>query len=109
MCINTLTTEMIGIIAIVLVNTEVQNIAYIIENIVYLKSTYSIPVIFSNGLNFDYHFIIKEPAKESKGELNCLEENSKNQKIFQFLQQKITRIKKGKKIPETMSLQVTTH
>ena len=100
---------MIGIIAIVLVNTEVQNIAYIIENIVYLKSTYSIPVIFSNGLNFDYHFIIKEPAKESKGELNCLEENSKNQKIFQFLQQKITRIKKGKKIPETMSLQVTTH
>ena len=100
MCINTLTTEIIGIIAIALVNTEVQNIAYIIENIVYLKSTYSIPVIFSNGLNFDYHFIIKEPAKESKGVLNCLEENSKNQKIFQFLQQKLQGLKKGKKFPK---------
>ena len=109
MCINTLTTEIIGIIAIALVNTEVQNIAYIIENIVYLKITYSIPVIFNNGLNFDYNFIIKELAKESKRELNCLEENTKNQKNFSVLATRTTRIKKGKKIPETMSLQVTTH
>ena len=87
---------MIGIIAIVLVNTEVQNIAYIIENIVYLKSTYSIPAIFNNGLNFDYHFIIKEPAKESKGELNSLEENTKNQKNFSVPATKTTRIKKEK-------------
>ena len=83
---------MIGIIAIVLVNTEMQNIAYVIENIVYLKSTYSIPPIFNNGLNFDYHFIIKEPAKEPKGELNCLEENTKNQKKFSVPATKTARI-----------------
>ena len=32
-----------------------------------------IPVVFHNGSNYDYHFIIKELAKEFEGPLECLE------------------------------------
>ena len=42
---------------------------------------YSIPkdihVVFHNGSNYHYYFIIKELAKEIKGEFNCLGKNSK--------------------------------
>ena len=41
---------------------------------------YSIPkeitVIFHSRPNYDYHFIIKELAEESEGELICLGENT---------------------------------
>ena len=30
------------------------------------------PVVFHNGSNYDYHFIIKMLAKEFEGEFNCL-------------------------------------
>ena len=35
-----------------------------------------IPVIFHNGSTYDYHFIIKELAKEFKGNFECLGENT---------------------------------
>ena len=37
-------------------------------------------MVFHNGLNYGYHFIIKELAKEFEGEFNCLGENA--QKYF---------------------------
>ena len=35
-----------------------------------------IPVIFHNGSTYDYHFIIKELAKEFKGNFECIGENT---------------------------------
>ena len=34
-----------------------------------------IPVVFHNGSTYDYHFIIKQLAKEFKGKFDCLGEN----------------------------------
>ena len=36
------------------------------------------PVIFHNGSSYDYHFIIKDLAKEFKGDFECLGENKEN-------------------------------
>ena len=36
-----------------------------------------IPMVFHNRSNYDYHFIIKELAREFEGEFNCLGENTK--------------------------------
>ena len=41
-----------------------------------------IPVFFHNGSKYDYHFIIKELAKKSKGQFECLGENIKMYKTF---------------------------
>ena len=51
---------------------------------------YSIPMkillTFHNGSNYDYHVIVKELAKEFKGEFNCLEKNTeKKYKTFSVL------------------------
>ena len=35
-----------------------------------------IPIVFHNGSTYDYHFIIKELAKEFKGNFECLGENT---------------------------------
>ena len=35
-----------------------------------------IPAVFNNGLNYDYHFIIKELANEFEGKFECLWENT---------------------------------
>ena len=35
-----------------------------------------IPVVFHNGSTYDYHFIIKELAKEYEGNFECLGENT---------------------------------
>ena len=43
-----------------------------------------IPVVFYNGSNYDYHIIIKELAKEFKGQFECLRENIEKYKLFQF-------------------------
>ena len=42
-------------------------------NIVYLKK---IPIMFHNGCNYNYHFIIKELAEEFKKQFTCLGENT---------------------------------
>ena len=41
-----------------------------------------IPVVFHNGSTYDYHFIIKELAKEFKGNFECLGENTEKYITF---------------------------
>ena len=38
--------------------------------------------VFHNGCTYDYHFIIKQLAKESVGEFECLGENSEKYITF---------------------------
>ena len=40
------------------------------------------PVVFHNGSNYDYHFIIKELANEFEGQYECLGENKEKYKTF---------------------------
>ena len=40
------------------------------------------PMVFNNGSNHDYHFIIKELAEKIEGRLTCLGENTKNYLVF---------------------------
>ena len=40
------------------------------------KVSQEIPVKTDNGLEYDYHFIIKELVEEFKGEFECLGENT---------------------------------
>ena len=46
------------------------------------KVSKEIPVVFHNGSTYDYHFIIKELAKELEGNFECLGENTEKYKIF---------------------------
>ena len=64
-----------------------------------------IPVVFPNGSNHNYHFIIKELAKEFKGEFNCLRKNTEKNKTFLVpLTKKVKRINKnGNEITKTIS------
>ena len=41
-----------------------------------------IPVVFHNGSTYDYHFIIKELAKEFEGNFECLDENTEKYITF---------------------------
>ena len=41
-----------------------------------------IPVVFHNGSNYDYHFIIKEFANKIERKLECLGENTEKYKKF---------------------------
>ena len=41
-----------------------------------------IPVVFHNGSNYDYHFIIKELANKFEGQFECLVENTEKYKTF---------------------------
>ena len=36
------------------------------------KTPNEISMVFHNGSTYDYHFIIKQPAKELNGQLECL-------------------------------------
>ena len=40
------------------------------------KAPKEIPIVFHNGSTYDYHFTIKELAKEFKREFKCLGENT---------------------------------
>ena len=40
------------------------------------KASKKIPIVFHNGSTYDYHFIIKELAKEFNGQFECLRENT---------------------------------
>ena len=46
------------------------------------KTPKEIPIVFHNGSTYDYHFIIKELAKEFEGEFECLGENTKKYITF---------------------------
>ena len=43
---------------------------------------YEIPIVFHNGSNYDYYFIIKELASEFEGKFQFLEENTEKYKTF---------------------------
>ena len=49
---------------------------------------YSIPkkifIIFHSGLNYDYHFNIKELGEEFKKLFTCLGESAESKKLLQF-------------------------
>ena len=46
------------------------------------KTPKEIPVAFHNGSTYDYHFIIKELAKEFNGQFECLGENTEKYITF---------------------------
>ena len=49
--------------------------AHVICNLRY-KTPKEIPVVFHNGSTYDYHFLIKQLAKQFEGQFKCLEENT---------------------------------
>ena len=55
-------------------------------------------MIFHNGCNYHYHFIIKELAKEFEGDVNCLGENTEKYKTFSVpITNEIKKIDKNEK------------
>ena len=46
------------------------------------KTSKEIPIVFHNGSTYDYHFIIKELAKEFEGQFECLGENTEKYITF---------------------------
>ena len=46
------------------------------------KISREIPLVFHNGLTYDYHFIIKQLAEEFRGQFNCLGKNTEKYIIF---------------------------
>ena len=55
--------------------------AHSICNLTY-KVPKEIPIVFHNGSTYDYHFIIKQSAKEFKGQFKCLGENTEKYITF---------------------------
>ena len=54
------------------------------------------PIVFHNGSNYDYHFIIKELAEEFKNQFTCLGENTEKYIIFTVpIEKEVTRIDKN--------------
>ena len=60
---------------------EFRGAAHSICNLRY-KTPKEIPVVFHNGSTYDYHFIIKQLAKEFEGQLECLGENTEKYITF---------------------------
>ena len=58
-----------------------REVAHSICNLCY-KISKEIPVVFHNGSTYDYHFIIKQLAKEFKGCFRCLGENTEKYITF---------------------------
>ena len=57
-----------------------------------------IPIVFHNGSNYDYHFIIKEIAEEFKKQFTCLRENTEKYITFTVpIEKEVTRIDKNEK------------
>ena len=53
------------------------------------------PVVFHNGSNCDYHFIIKELENEVEGQFECLGENTEKNKSFSVpIEKEVTNIDK---------------
>ena len=60
------------------------------------KTPKEIPVVFHDGSTYDYHFIIKQLAKEFDGRFKCLEENTEKYITFSVPIEK--ELDNGKKI-----------
>ena len=67
-----------------------------------------IPVIFDNGSNYDYHFMIKELANEFDGKFECLGENTEKYKKFSIpIEKEVTKIDNDRnESVKTMSFKV---
>ena len=65
----------------------------------------NIPVVFHNGSNYDYHFIIKELVDEFKKQFTCLGENTEKYITFTVpIEKELTRTdKNGKEITKNIS------
>ena len=78
-----------------------------VNSICHIK--YSMPkkfsIVFDNGSNYDYHFIIKELAKEYEKQFTCLGENFEKYITFTVPREKeVTRIdNNGGKITKNIS------
>ena len=70
-----------------------------------------IPIVFHNGLNHDYHFIIKELAAEFKKQFTCLGENTEKNITFTVpIEQEVTRIdRNGEEIEKKNILHITIY
>ena len=66
-------------IAIIQVNIEAHSICNLKFNV-----PNEILVVFHNGSNYHYHFIIKELANEFEGQFECFWENTEKYKNFSF-------------------------
>ena len=54
-----------------------------------------IPVVFHNGSNYDYHFIIRELVNDFKGQFQHLGENTEKYKNFSFpIEKEIRKVDK---------------
>ena len=64
-----------------------------------------IPIVFHNGSNYEYHFIIKELAEEFKKQFTCLGENTEKYITFTVpIEKEVTRIdKNGEEITKNIS------
>ena len=60
---------------------KLRGAAHSICNLRY-KRPKEIPVVFHNGSTYDYHFIIKQLAKEFDGQFECLGENTEKYITF---------------------------
>ena len=58
-----------------------------------------IPIVFHDGSNYDYLFIIKELAEEFKKQFNCSGENTEKYITLTVpIEKQVTRIDMGKKL-----------
>ena len=66
------------------------------------------PLVFHNGSNYDYHFIIKESANEFEEQFECLRQNKEKYKTFSVpVKKEITKIDKdGNESVETISCKI---
>ena len=64
-----------------------------------------IPIVFHNGSNYDYHFIIKELAEEFKKQFTCLGENTEKYITFTVpIEKEVTRVdKNGEEVTKNTS------
>ena len=74
---------------------EFRGAAHSICNLRY-KIQREIPVVLHNGSTYDYHFIIRELAKQFKGNMECIRENMEKYITFSVLLKTIN--KNGKPI-----------
>ena len=66
---------------------------------VFANSKFNVPneisVVFDNGSNYDYHFVMRELANKCEGQFECLGESKEEYKTFSVpIKKKITKIDK---------------
>ena len=63
-----------------------KKVLFLVHSICNLKFNVpnEIPVVFHNGSNYDYHFIVKKLANEFDGQFKCFGENKEKYKLFPF-------------------------